>query len=47
MTTLHRVRLLRREKFTGASREVALDVIRRWADGRARKATACGLYGRS
>ena len=41
----HSVRLLARAVFTGRAREAAMDVVRGWADGRARKSIACGLYG--
>jgi len=41
----HSVRFVTREAFRGRSREVALDVVRGWADGRAHKSIACGFYG--
>lgn len=41
----NRSRLLSRAVLSGRSRDVALDVVRRWEDGRAHKAAACGLYG--
>jgi hypothetical protein len=41
----HPVRFLTRAVFTGRGREVAMDVVRGWADGRAHKSIACGLYG--
>jgi hypothetical protein len=39
------IRFLARATFVGRGREVAMDVVRGWADGRAHKSIACGLYG--
>lgn len=45
MTPTHSVRLLARATFSGRAREAAMDVVRAWADVRAHKSIACGLYG--